>query len=97
MREGRRVTIENVPDPLVKGAGVMIKVYQMFRHFNVLAVRFAKHRAPKAHLSGWLATLDFETRSEAQQAIGRFNVSLLSGRRITLGVSRPPMKHLGGV
>lgn len=95
MREGRRVTIENVPDPHAIRLGVLSTIYQRLHSFNVYGLAFPHHQTPKPWLSRYLAILDFETADEAQRACDLYDNTKRKDRLIRVNISQPPMKHPG--
>jgi len=88
--------VENLPDPMVRGAGVVNQVYKMFHSFNVHGARFTKHKPSNPRFTGCLALLDFETTSEAQRACDNYDKTEMKGHQMRLSISKPPMKQLGG-
>jgi hypothetical protein len=97
MREGRRVVIDDCPDPYLKGSGVTILLYEMLYPFNVHGLRFTSYKPKNARLSGWLAIITFESAKDAQKVCDMYDNSEMKGRRVRVNISRPPMKYLGGV
>jgi hypothetical protein len=98
MREGRRVTIENMPSQTNQSFSNVKALRKMLFSFNIYAVRAAQHVNPRvSHLSGWMAQLDFETAMDAQKACDIYNRSMIGNNRLYFGITRPSIKSLGGV
>jgi TPR repeat protein len=98
MREGRRVTIENLPSQKKQGFYNVEALHKMLFSFNIYAVRAAQHvNARVSHLSGWMAQVDFETAIDAQKACDIYNRSMIGDNRLYFGITRPSIKSLGGV
>jgi hypothetical protein len=79
MRQGRRVIVENVPDPtLNKRQSVLLGLFKMLHAYTILGINLPKHKErSESVVSGFLASLDFETTADAQEpreTFGRFNL-----------------------
>ncbi|KAF2830208.1 hypothetical protein CC86DRAFT_181974 [Ophiobolus disseminans] len=83
VREGRRVSLDNLPYPNELWAGqVMKELYKLSHVLNVLSLSQLVQYVPKSKdLSGWVLHMDFATRAEAE-ATSRFTGIEIGGRRL---------------
>jgi hypothetical protein len=100
MREGRRVTFDNLPDPRGSARDATRDyrkpLYKMLHSFNVLAFVGPKKYTPRnRNTSGWFGVLDLPTAKDAQTVCNMFDKTMLDGQTIRVSVFRIPMKHLG--
>ena len=84
-------------DPTVKGSKVWLRLVELFSSFDILASRdLRKDPTSKPGQSGWAASLDFESSDDAQLACDMYDKTELLGVPLSVFISRPSMKHLGG-
>ncbi|KAF2123880.1 hypothetical protein P153DRAFT_258332, partial [Dothidotthia symphoricarpi CBS 119687] len=69
IREGRSVTIDNIPDPTTEHLNVVNKIYSIFHSFDVTSLsRIILYTPRKSRLSNWYVTLYMATREQAELA-----------------------------
>ncbi len=97
--ESRRVIIENLPDLTVVGGKIgdpeiLNSLYALFHRLDVHCCSSMMRYTPgSSQLSGYAMSIDFATSEEAQTAIRIGDGQMILGHRITVAVSKIPLKY----
>jgi hypothetical protein len=96
MREGRRIVLDNFPSES-SPTELNHELYGFLHAFNIVALReFKFYPLRNSNMSGRLTVADLPTAEEAQRVCDTCHGVTIRGHKISIRISKPPMKYLGG-